>query len=393
VNALTSDVGYVVPIFDHSLDEISFNGSLLADFLLGSVALPSDGVEHTIELTAALEASDTIYFRAAIDGVPVNLAREVSSPEGDTPDKKLTGFAVFSLIDAQAILPATIPTGTTTSVVDVYSMQLADGILSGAIIAGGSTNQIDAEAIDNATDNWLFWMLSTTDKSGATVTGPWFGLDVAGATSYTHADPIPAGAILGMRPPLGPLAVKNAEIRAKVGGGTLRLYPKPEKTTLYGDSVDHLAPLGTMSIPGSARPDYSGYPSNGYIQIEGKSGGSNFDTLALKGIVLFPMDGGADRWAQVVASADGLSEQVLWKIGVTRYGYCYAALWSTDGSTFLGFADVVGRLALHEGDNQLIIFAERQDTEGRWVADLSTLKFQLATRIVDRWHLGPTPVL
>jgi hypothetical protein len=378
--AVMSDGGVVGVGYDTALNKYRFvspytaDSTLLAGFDISGSGPLSDNF-HTIEFFFDY-STEPATVRVFIDGDIV--AGVIISDKSVLPD--------------HLYLQAHADTGNANTVeYDFGRIVVADGYIGTlGSIGGGATNEIDVGAIDNATETWIFWQV-TDAKSNVSA---WNAVQIAsgGVVAYQQQVPVPVGAIF-TNPPLGPLAVNNAEIRATVGGGTLRLYPKPAKTTLYGDSVDHLAPLGTMSIPGSARPDYSGYPSNGYIQIEGMSGASNFDTLALKGIVLFPMDGGADRWAQVVASADGLAEKVLWKIGVTRYGYCYAALWSTDGSTFLGFADVVGRPALHEGDNQLIIFAERQDTEGRWVADLTTLKFQLATRIVDRWHLGATPTL
>jgi hypothetical protein len=86
-----------------------------------------------------------------------------------------------------------------------------------------------------------------------------------------------------------------------------------------------------------------------------------------------------------------LTQQCIWFVGVNRFGYAYCMLFDAGTDAFLGYVPISGRIALHEGDNQLVVVLERQDTSGRYICDLENLKVQVGYRNVTRWHLGPVP--
>ena len=237
----------------------------------------------------------------------------------------------------------------------------------------------------NTTTTDFYFSIQVT---GETTAQTWYVLHNV-LSPFRLPTPLPAGATLVEGPPSGIPVIANAQLQTYIGVGNnpVRWVPKSVVRTVIANGNDELVRLGSLELPPGSKAEYRDL--DGWsLQIWGKTGGTNFNTLTVKGIILFPED--EDGWAGITAKAYGLNVPgAIWHIGTNRWGRPYAQIFANDGVTLVGYADTTGAIGSMGGDNNFVVLTGRDDGSGHLVMDL-TQQFQLGCQNVARYHFEVT---
>lgn len=293
-------------------------------------------------------------------------------------DKTLAAFGITATNAMPIAIGMSCISQNSGAMTNKYSsLSIADGLQAHAI-GGASAETVTTFVAGSGSTGTRLYITSPS--------GTQRYVDLAGALTYTHTNPI-AGTLGALPTP----TVFPAQIRSRLGAGAapVRYQPGGVVRTKRGNGVDEMVKLGTLTLPPGSKGEYRDL--DGWtLAIDGKSGAANANTLTCKGLWLFPAD--EEGAGGITAKALGLAQTCEWRIGWNRFGRPYAMLFATSGGAFLGYADVSGGLSIMPGDNTFMVLVQKDDGAGNLLADTTNLKFQLGAEWTPRAHFEQTMI-